>query len=367
MKTRKQSKESEQQASSAAGQAGQVTRRKEKVESFTNPEAHGDGGYENSLSEMIRNSPRQVAQAKLIQRLFSPPEQKTGVQAGMKENTPLQRKHSPSGEGVIQAMWPFDWILERIGDWVFGDLGNLDIDITEEELERDLMYPDNPDIQRVLGRAPELSEELKGIISETIEAINDPNFEGIDYGPSGEGSEANITFENHTRKKDILINDRILTNKIIRESIILHELMHLVSNEKYDIQNTGNEQYDVEAYNFHDPSEQPEYIETTKKMGKVKATILELKDTLDHEQGFFSKINATGHFYEGEIDDLYNYIKRRLKYMDDKAYRETDAVLTELFYLLEVMGKSHPKILVTETYKFIRNWSINRARYRNKE
>ncbi|MCP5049027.1 MAG: hypothetical protein GY940_17790 [bacterium] len=94
MKTSTTSKPPEPPVLAAAAHA---VSRKEKAESLTNPEAHGDRGYEDSLSEMIRNSPRQVAQAKLIQRLFSPPEQKTETEAG-------QEPYRPTPDAVLSEM-----------------------------------------------------------------------------------------------------------------------------------------------------------------------------------------------------------------------------------------------------------------------
>ncbi|MCP5049207.1 MAG: hypothetical protein GY940_18705 [bacterium] len=86
MKTSKQLKEPEQQTSSAAGN---VPGGKEKTGTVTANEAF----KHDNLSHMIRTSPRQAAQAKLIERLFSPTS--TVQKTKTIENPPAQLVRKP--------------------------------------------------------------------------------------------------------------------------------------------------------------------------------------------------------------------------------------------------------------------------------
>ena len=207
------------------------------------------------------------------------------------------------------------------------------------------------DIQNLQDDMATIDDELlQNIIAEVLEMRELPNL-AIDYGPSPKQSHVKPEGENtgQDRPYDVIIDETIFTDQLKRQSIILHELMHVSADQKYEINKLDPLKGTIQ--NLLYPGDLERGSQAHEKFLLDQSEIMwqhldELKQFIYEEENILGK-------------QLSDYLLERLGRAYDTE-QEFDTVMSELLYYVSKRNVDPD----TKTYKKIR--SLAKAAYKRR-
>jgi hypothetical protein len=176
------------------------------------------------------------------------------------------------------------------------------IDDDLQNLEEDYQSTDDPLLKRLLAEARTLSDV-------EFRSENDP-----------EQGHAARTVIGDRREHEVVLDPRI-TDPLTRQSLLLHELIHVSSDRKYNANSIGEP--DPGLTSWVDPSASK--AEQLREIGRQNRYRYSLAEHLDK-------------VVDGDwaIDEqIARFVKDRLRRVMGASHREFDSVLTELYYVLK--------------------------------